>query len=100
MDFNANENMDKISEEYFRNLLKEIHHDVILLAVKELRDKEKVIKEVNENWPDGEQWLNNFNDLASQTASSLEEHYKQMEMDFNKLFDEWEKFKREHAING
>ncbi|MBE6151137.1 MAG: hypothetical protein E7162_04940 [Firmicutes bacterium] len=99
MNPNVDEVMETINKEYFDNLLKEIHHDVILVAARNLRDTEKIATAVNENWPEGKEWLNGLNDLANRSATAIEEYYAKIETDINKIFVEWEKYQNEKGAN-
>lgn len=99
MNSNNNEILENISKEYLESLLKEIHHDVVVVAANKIRNTEKVISVIKDVCPDKEEWVDKFNLMTLESAHILEGYYNRIESDFYKIFVEWEKYKIENNIN-
>lgn len=97
---NNNEIINDINKEFFDDLLKEIHDVVMVDLINSVGDTEELVNAVKVGIPneDGELWLNNFNNLTEEVKGSLEVCYNQVEAEFNKMFAEWEEYKKANEV--
>lgn len=97
---NNNEIINDINKEFFDDLLKEIHDVVMVDLINNVGDTEELVNAVKVGIPneDGELWLTNFNNLTEEVKGSLEVCYNQVEAEFNKLFAEWDEYKKTNEV--
>lgn len=98
---NVNDLINDINIDFFHDLLKEIHDVVMVEAVDNVKNSEVLVNAVKAGWPseEGQVWLDNFNNLSNEVVTSLENCYGQVENDFNRLFTEWEAYKKANTVD-
>lgn len=92
----SNEMIKDINKEFFDNLLKEIHDVVMVDLITAVGDTNELVDSVKVgiNNDEGALWIENLNNLTEDVKGSLEVCYSQVENEFNKLFAEWEEYKK------
>ena len=85
-----------INKEFFDNLLKEIHDVVMVDLITSVGDTNELVDSVKVgiNNDEGALWIENLNNLTEDVKGSLEVCYSQVENEFNKVFAEWEEYKK------
>jgi len=90
-----------ISKEGFIMLLNDIKIAVISEGIDNLNQYDSILEVLRKNEPGNntEEWITRFEKQISESNSIIKDNYNKIEKIFNKIFEDWEEYKKNNDIS-
>lgn len=91
--------MKGVSKEDFDKLLETLRSVMLEECINSLNNYEELIEEIKRNSPNEktEKWINDFKNQVANSTEIIKARFENIEVMFNRIFEDWEKYKVEHV---
>lgn len=87
-----------VSHDDFVKLLKELKSIIIDEGIHDINNYNKLFESISKVDPNGsEEWKDNFTKQVEKSTKIIESEYEKIEEMFNRLFDDWNEYQKQHV---